>query len=526
MDKVKLFSDRVYLIAEDDTYSDTYKAKFVISDFSINHNTVGINRKKIDNWKNTIIYKPLVGKLISNVSGDADFSGHNMHVTTKRDEDGNVYKDVEFDTNAFGTFTDVAIEDIDGDECIVATCKIWKRFTNACTVIMKRIEEGTLNTSWEIDVLASHKEIVDGRVVKIIDDGIFTAHCLLGANVRPAYDCSRLLEVAEATSDELDVEIADAIAQDFEAFASTNSEDKEDSKVELEDKKNLNSEDGAAANADTAEQHEQTDVTTTEADTASEVVAEESAPSVDNAENNTEVIEQPLSAEKEASASITEHDLYNMLYTALKRKMLDNDWYIAFVFPVENAVLVKHYSAKDLEFTRFAYEVANGEIVLSEGEDVELVVSVLNINDAIAERENKIAEMNSALAHANSEIQDKNAEIASLTVYKEQVEKAERDRAEAELRQQKDALKQYAISSGLINEDEVSENGELASLIEQNDEAGIKAVIAERYMRSAKKATKDVETSESKVKKANVKANLSNVGYSANDIMKAYLGTK
>ena len=225
MDTIQIYSNRVIECAQDNEFSDTYKVKFVICDFSTNHNHTKINRDKIEDWMGTLKNKPVVGKLVSNGRGGVDFSGHNMRTVIKRDKNGNTYKDSVFDTAAFGTFTDVGIEKIDDDECIVATCEIWKRFENACALIMKRVESGTLNTSWEIETLESHYESEAGAKVKVLDNGIFLGHCLLGAATKPAYDCSRLLEVAEAAPD-FDMELADAIQQDMGAFAE-NTEDKE-----------------------------------------------------------------------------------------------------------------------------------------------------------------------------------------------------------------------------------------------------------------------------------------------------------
>ena len=75
-----------------------------------------------------------------------------MKKVKKVDEHGNEYYEVEFDTDAFGTFFDVGIETINDIEYIVASCEIWKRFSKACEIIIKRIKEGTLHTSWEISI--------------------------------------------------------------------------------------------------------------------------------------------------------------------------------------------------------------------------------------------------------------------------------------------------------------------------------------------------------------------------------------
>ena len=109
LETVQLYSNRVIECSQENEYSDTYKVKFVICDFSTNHNHVKLNRDKIDGWMGTLKNKPIVGKLVSTGRGGMDFSGHNAKIVMRTDDNGNMYKDMVFDTSAFGTFTDVGI---------------------------------------------------------------------------------------------------------------------------------------------------------------------------------------------------------------------------------------------------------------------------------------------------------------------------------------------------------------------------------------------------------------------------------
>ena len=224
------FYSRNICCSEITEHPDHYLAKFVICDFLVNGNQVALNRDTIESWMSTLVGNPLVGKLVVAPKGELDFSGHNMKVVTRKDSEGNEYKTAEFDTDAFGCFQSVGIEKIDDTDFIVASCKIWKRYPKACATILRRIESGTLNTSWEIDVLKAHKGIVGGRMAKIIDDGVFTAHCLLGANVEPAYKCSKLLEVAET---DLGLELANAYIEDTKEISNIESNEKEAKNLEL-----------------------------------------------------------------------------------------------------------------------------------------------------------------------------------------------------------------------------------------------------------------------------------------------------
>lgn len=557
MDKVYISSNRVICCAQDDEYSDTYKAKFVICDFSTNENTVGINREKITNWMNTLVNKPLVGKLVSTAKGGFDFSGHNMKIVWKKDDNGNVYKDAVFDTSAFGTFTDVSIEKIDGIEYIVASCEIWKRFQNACALIMNRVESGTLSTSWEITVLDSHKENKSGKSVKIIDDGIFTAHCLLGEKVQPAYSCSRLIEIAEVNQDnqDFDDELATAFGRDIDSFDVN--ESKEDTSVQ---KAVTNSEpeistfvatEPTEPEIDVADCGKKKEKSEDEKKDPNEDVNEDNSPSTEDdpkkddesgacgacgdgekkkengecegkKKETCESDESSETANENEQASLTVSDLTKKLCDAV-RKMYECAW-IEFHFPVEKTIWVKNYghnSGSELDYKRFTYDVIDDEVVLSEPEDVTLTVAVSEVNA-------KFAEMTDSLITANSLIKEKDGEIATLNTYKEKFENAERERIEAEIAQKKSELRAYAIASGFINESEVSDGGEFASMIEANDEVGIKGIIADRLMASIKNSAKatEHEISAAKQKSENVKADLSNVDYGtdAKSIVRKYLG--
>lgn len=556
LETVQIYSNRVIECSQENEYSDTYKVKFVICDFSTNHNHVKLNRDKIDGWMGTLKNKPIVGKLVSTGRGGMDFSGHNAKIVMRTDDNGNMYKDMVFDTSAFGTFTDVGIEKIDDDECIVATCEIWKRFENACALIMKRVESGTLNTSWEIDVLESHYENEAGSKVKVLDNGVFIGHCLLGAAVRPAYDCSRLLEVAEAAPD-FDMELADAIQQDMGAFA----ENIEDKEVDAMKKKEVvTSAEGEKKPAEGEPEEKKQDESKSAEPTEDEKKKKDDEPETSAADDDKKKKdkEEPAGGEGEPApannadpeskddddedgkdkekktaetetSALTSEDIRRKIRDAIWDKRIEAD--LAFVFPEEHEAWAKMYgrNSTELDFYRFTYSVADDKITLSEPEAVKLTVSVPDVNSTIAERDEKIASLNEAVVSANEQIQAKDNEIASLNVYKEKFEQAEQERIAAEIAERKDNLRKYAVSSGLIVDAEVAEGGELAQLIDSNDEAGIKNVIAERFMakNAEKKPAPKKEVSEIK-SEGKVRLDLKN--YSSDEpkdykaVMKAYLG--
>lgn len=514
------FYSRNICCSEITEHPDHYLAKFVICDFSVNGNQVALNRDTIESWMSTLVGNPLVGKLVVAPKGELDFSGHNMKVVTRKDDDGNEYKTAEFDTDAFGSFQSVGIEKIDDTDFIVASCKIWKRYPKACATILRRIESGTLNTSWEIDVLKAHKGIVGGRMAKIIDDGVFTAHCLLGANVEPAYKCSKLLEVAET---DFGLELANAYIEDTKEISNIESNKKEAKNLELNKDKETQT---AQVEPTKTEQAEKTPVGEPDAAPVTEPTTP-AEPDVQTSEEGggtpppTELAGEPEPAPE--TSSLTGRDLYMKLEDAVSK--ISSDYYMTDMFPEDHTIWCKKWGyMNELDYIMFPYTVEGDEVSLGEPQNITLTVSVSQVNT-------KIDELNKTVASLNTELQSAKDEIAELTPYKEQAEKAAAEKAEAELAQRKENLRQYAISSKMITEAELTGEGEFASMIENLDEAGINGVIASRCVeaaKNAKPAEKKIETSEVH-KPESIKLNLNETKYNTTnankrDAWREYLG--
>lgn len=515
------FYSRNICCSEITEHPDHYLAKFVICDFSVNGNQVALNRDTIESWMSTLVGNPLVGKLVVAPKGELDFSGHNMKVVTRKDDDGNEYKTAEFDTDAFGSFQSVGIEKIDDTDFIVASCKIWKRYPKACATILRRIESGTLNTSWEIDVLKAHKGIVGGRMAKIIDDGVFTAHCLLGANVEPAYKCSKLLEVAET---DFGLELANAYIEDTKEISNIEFNEKEAKNLELNKDKETQTAQVEPTEPEQAEKAatESTTKPTTPAESVIQTSEEGGeAPPPTEPETGTEPAGDPEPAPE--ISSLTGRDLYMKLEDAVSK--ISSDYYMTDMFPEDHTVWCKKWGyMNELDYIMFPYTVEGDEVSLGEPQNITLTVSVSQVNT-------KIDELNKTVASLNTELQSAKDEIAELTPYKEQAEKAAAEKAEAELAQRKENLRQYAISSKMITEAELTGEGEFASMIENLDEAGINGVIASRCVeaaKNAKPAEKKIETSEVH-KPESIKLNLNETKYNTTnankrDAWREYLG--
>ena len=494
MDNIVFYSDQVYL--SENSNPDSYIAKFIICDFGRNKNGVALDRNTIENWMSTLKNKPLVGKIKMRYDGEYDFTGHNVREVEKVDENGNKYREVEFDTEAFGTFFDVAIETINDKEYIVASCEIWKRFTKACEIIVNRIQEGSLSTSWEISVEKSTQGIIDGLMTKIIQAGRFIGHCLLGKNVSPAYDSSGLLEIA---STNYDMEFAEALSQDILSQGL----DKEN---EAKEENNLQS------NIETQVAEENVEETVVE------------TPVADTTESSTETEVTENKDETEVS-QLTEYDLRKKICEACRAK-LDKWCWISFHFPVEKEVWLEVDGREsELDFVRMTYTVENDTITVSDPEEVKLTVSIADVNTKIAELEAEVSTKDDAIIKSGEEIARLKTEISELSPFKEKFEKAEQERIENELKEKKETIISSITKSGLITREEIETSEELKGYVENLDEKSLKAVLADRYIASLSENNTEVSETKTEVETETASTNLDGLEDEQLDvksIMKSY----
>ena len=496
MDNIVFYSDQVYL--SENSNPDSYIAKFIICDFGRNKNGVALDRNTIENWMSTLKNKPLVGKIKMRYDGEYDFTGHNVREVEKVDENGNKYREVEFDTEAFGTFFDVAIETINDKEYIVASCEIWKRFTKACEIIVNRIQEGSLSTSWEISVEKSTQGIIDGLMTKIIQAGRFIGHCLLGKNVSPAYDSSGLLEIA---STNYDMEFAEALSQDILSQGL-------DIKNEAKEENNLQS------NIETQVAEENVEETVVE------------TPVADTTESSTETEVTENKDETEVS-QLTEYDLRKKICEACRAK-LDKWCWISFHFPVEKEVWLEVDGREsELDFVRMTYTVENDTITVSDPEDVKLTVSIADVNTKIAELEAEVSTKDEAIIKSGEEIARLKTEISELSPFKEKFEKAEQERIENELKEKKETIISSITKSGLITREEIEASEELKGYVENLDEKSLKAILADRYIASLSENNTEVSETKTEVETETASTNLDGLEDEQLDvksIMKNYFG--
>ena len=82
-------------------------------------------------------------------------------------------------------------------------------------------------------------------------------------------------------------------------------------------------------------------------------------------------------------------------------------------------------------------------------------------------------------------------EIPELEPFKEKVEKAEQEKIEAEIAEEKDALRCKMLKGNLFTESEIAETG-IAELIESRNVSEINNLIAERYIERIDNAAAEV----------------------------------
>ncbi len=447
---VKLFSNRVW-IAEEQADADALICKIVICDFSVNKNGVLLNRDTISEWMESLLNAPLVGKIKAKSNGEIDFTSHNATLVTRVDEDGNEYTDIELNTDAFGTFTAVEIDTIDGVECIVATARVWKRFYDASNLIVKRIKEGTLSTSWEISVDSSEKRIMNGSLVKVINLGRFIGHALLSSQTAPAYDISRVLEVAAQTDDE---ELYSALVRDVLKL------DAKENEVEKLDKEQI------------------LDIATDEvAIDIAEVTPEEAAEPASQIDPVVSDAEEPAEPER---AEMTMRDLRWKIEEALY-KFADKYLDVVFIFPESHTGWAHDWAENETDMHEFSYSVENDEVSILSVNAVTLLVAPRNINSALNEK-------NTALIEAQKQIDALTAQVEVLEPFKAAAEQAAI--AEAEAKRQADIadLRAYAEESKMLTKDELA-SGEIAEMIESLKVSEIKAIISDRIVAKNKKVT-------------------------------------
>lgn len=493
------------------SYSNYKEAIFLISvlDEPDSYGRI-IPKESGEKYCDTIIGYPVVAKLEKNIFGQPiDFGGHELIV--KKAKDGK--KKSYFNTVPIGSVIDSWCEEreVDGyegtPECILIKTKLWtSRFPEYFKVFDKLWDDGNISSSWELTAT----EVVTKGVNKIYKVFEFIGNCILGSNRNPAVPGAGVIEYAEM--DDLEEQLSSALLADISNTDIANYEDieeKEDINLAEKTKKDVSVED--------TEKEKETSC------------AEDTSETKETAESDVEPENNP---EEPETASLTDNDLFRKINKACRDAT--KYWgYISFWFPEEHTVWFKSDDAPtELDYKLFTYSVENDEVTVSEPQNVKLTVSVSEINTVLAEKDEKIQTLTAeleikdkAVISAGEKIGKLNVQISELTPYKEQVEKAEQEKIEAEIAEEKETYKKNLLKGGLFTEEEIAK-AEIAELIEARNENAINSLIAERYIASFNKEELSVAEKEENPIPATASLETNDVDESPSTFMKNFLSRK
>lgn len=452
-----------------------------------------IGEEEGEKFHKTIIGFPFVAKLKYTYMKPNDFGGHEMTIV----EDSNGNKRAKFNTQPIGSIIDSWIEEMELDEyedpqkCILVRVKLWaSRFPAYCEVFQKLYDNGTLGCSWEISVT----KVVKQGIYKLFKEFEFIGLCALGTQKTPAVQASGCLEVAEMEQ-ENEIELANALEMDMANLDINETMVKEEIMAK---KKLIDTPVETTESTELAENIVEEVVEEVAEEVAEEIASEEVEAEKTEEVAETEVVEEKNEA-KEEVASLTDGDLFSKISKACREvveEMAEEKgeyaWgYISYWFPEEHTVWFKAEPAPTaLDLLLFTYTVEGDEVSVSEPKPVKLAVAITDINEVVAEKDTKIAELaeqislkDEAVIKAGEKIASLNVQISELNTYKERFEAEEKARIDAEIAEEKEALKSKMLKSKFFTEEEIAE-AEIAELVEARDKVAINNLIAERYIAS------------------------------------------
>ena len=450
-------------------------------------NSENLNKVQLDYDDNTLeqcqslVNTPLVAKYVKR-NGKDDLGGHEVKIV-----DG----EIEFMTQAVGVNSEVKIveeevELIDGSTaklpCLYCTEILWTRFKNVTNAVKRLFAEGKLHNSWELK--SSEYTFKDG--IKHISKYTFIGNCLLGTDSYPAYGKSAAVtEMSETNYEYLAAEsFGEALEKDIISMPASNINESDNKRKEEIHIMDVNSNVLENTNENTAQVNNE-NVPEVQDNVNEDSVNAENSNVENNPENN-----NAEENNNESSAMKTTEDVRKMIQQAVNALETEDEWfYVSMIFPVDNVVLCHNYRMRDLQFVKFDYSIENEVATLSNREDVELVISPLQIN---AEIEAK----NNAIADANNKIAEMQATITELNKAKEELDKINAEKQKAEHAEAVKKLRAYVENSGKFTKEEI-ESEVVQNAINTLNETWIKSEIADRYVSGlSKNDSNNVNTSE------------------------------
>lgn len=406
----------------------------------------------------TLVNMPVVAKVRQNAQGLPDFGSHECYIDP-------VSGEVKFGTENIGTHIAVEIRDdvveVGGVTktlpCLFATSRVWTRNKNAVAAIKRLFADGKLFSSWEIVSTAFTYD----NGVKTLTDYAFEGNCLLGETVAPAYGKTSCA-LGLASREESELLVAEALALDL-----SNTDEEEPMKEEI----NMTAEQEAETGVQQEGQSVQADVS------ADNEHAHDGASSTEETavELGDEGSEGNASTGVEVSM-LTSGDIRRKLEEAY-RAAHDKWAWCTFLFPADNLAWVEESDRDtELDYVQVGYTVTDDVLTIGAAVPVKLAVSIASVNQTIAEKD-------AALVKANEKINELSAQVSALKPYKDAADVAEQERIEAERKEKREAFISKMKKTKLFDDAEIETSEILKPIIEQMDEAALKAEIAERFMK-------------------------------------------
>ena len=296
---------------------------------------------------------------------------------------------------------------------------------------------------------------------RVIDDGEFLAHCVLGADVLPACKDAKLLNVASVNESQ-NQNLETILLQDMER----NGELMKKNKMST-----AQTEDIVSAN----------DIQDTVEPTTEPVVADK------DTDDNTELVDNQDTVEsiiEPSTANLTDSDVYNMLSIKLNEKF--SDCVIAYYYPIEKTVLIQANSNNQnaLDFTQITYATDNNSVEIVDSKNVTLMVKPTDINVYATEMQTKLDLANKSLETATASIKELQDTVVEYKVYKAQIDEIQEQQALAQKKAKQDVLTDKLKSLCGMSDDEISQNEVLQTAIASLDDTTIHSFIVENMLKN------------------------------------------
>lgn len=422
----------------------------------------------------TLINMPVKAKYAVNALGQPTFKGHEAKFSPTGE--------LVTGTEKIGTHSEVKIEErdvvtYDGKRmhlpCLVAKQIVWKDNKNVVAAIKRLFSLGKLHTSWEVQVSAY--TFKDG--IKYLDDYAFLGNAMLGYEYsKPAYgEDAKVISLAsqdEEGHENYELMVAEALSQDMiERGNEVNDEvpSIEENNIQVEVPVEQSEAEQHEAEAPVEPTVEQSEVAETPAVEQPEEQPGESSneePAAEVSEEAPEHNEEPVEhSEDTPEEEGVEHSTLTGRDIVRELEHEADAGCVIWNFPEEHVAWFHHWEQRETVFTSVTYEVTDGHVVITNREEIELVIPARNINETVGNQEQQIAELK--------------AQVVDLQGYKEKWDASEAAAQKAKHDKEVSELKQLAENAKCFSDKELSA---MADMFEGLRVAEVKAAIYDKKM--------------------------------------------